>query len=202
MELKVKQISILTLSEINFDINQAGIYGIIGKNGIGKSTLFSVLSKEISISKGTIESGRVAYLPDVEVFNGNLSASDYFQLLNKKELKIASRLSTTFGMDKFIHQRIGKYSLGMKQLFAVTFCFAMNSDVLIIDELFSGLDVAIKRKVIDELRSLGERKIVLFTSHHLKEVENICTQTYLLSENGLHLVEDFVLAAEEIGANY
>ena len=202
MGLTVKNVSIPTLSEINFEIVQPGIYGVIGRNGIGKSTLFSILSKEISIREGTIESGRVAYLPDIEVFNGNLTASDYFQLLNKEEMAIASRLSTAFGADKFGHQKIGKYSLGMKQLFAVIFCFAMDSDVLIIDELFSGLDVAIKTKVIAELRQLGERKIILFTSHHLKEVENIYNQTYLLSENGLHIVEDFTLAAEEIGANY
>jgi ABC-2 type transport system ATP-binding protein len=197
--LKIDNLKIPDIKPFSFELSKNGLYGLIGRNGIGKSTLFSVLSGEIAVSQGRIESGSVAYLPGVDNFDENLKAADYYAVLSIAERIRAMKLAKLFSADKFADKRIGKYSLGMRELFATILTFSVNSDVLIIDELFSGLDVAVKAKVYEVVRKISAQKIVILTSHHLKEIEHFCDETYLLSESGISKVEDFDVAAREIG---
>lgn len=199
MTLKIKNLKLPEIAAFDFEISENGLYGIIGRNGIGKSTLFSVLSGEIGISQGEIEGGRVAYLPDVEGFDGNLKMKDYFNILKPNEQEKARRLLKIFKANKFEKKRIGKFSLGMKELFATILCFSIDCEVLIIDELFSGLDISKKAKVYEEVKQVAQHEIVLLTSHNLKEIEHFCEATYLLTEEGLKRVTDFDEAAKAIG---
>ncbi|MDR0199953.1 MAG: ATP-binding cassette domain-containing protein [Streptococcaceae bacterium] len=199
MPLEIKNLVLPGITPFSIDIKENGLYGLIGKNGIGKSTLFSVLSGEIAFSQGLVRAGRVAYLPDVECFDGNLSANDYFKLLNTEEYEKALRQAKKFGVADYLKLKVSKYSLGMKQRLATVLSFSINCDVLIIDELFSGLDVAVKSAVYEELNKMASEKIVLLTSHNLKEIEHFCEKTFLLSETGIHEVKDFDDAAKEIG---
>ena len=199
MILKIKNLKIPDIAPLNFEISANGLYGLIGRNGIGKSTLFGILSGEIGFSQGEIENGRVAYLPNVESFEESLKMHDYFKILKNSEQDRARELSLTFGADKFAKKRIGQFSLGMKELFATILSFSIDCDILIIDELFSGLDVSKKALVYEEVKKIAQEKIVLLTSHNLKEIEHFCDQAYLLSEKGLTLVTNFDEAAKEIG---
>lgn len=124
---------------------------------------------------------------------------DYFKILKNSEQDRARELSLTFGADKFAKKRIGQFSLRMKELFATILSFSIDCDILIIDELFSGLDVSKKALVYEEVKKIAQEKIVLLTSHNLKEIEHFCDQAYLLSEKGLTLVTNFDEAAKEIG---
>ncbi|RZI49344.1 AAA family ATPase [Lactococcus kimchii] len=199
MVLKVQNIKLPDIPPFDFELKDNGLYGLIGRNGIGKSTLFGVLAGGVGSSTAQIISGRVAYLPDVESFDENLKMKDYFSILTPVERKKAQELLTTFGADKFQKKRIGQFSLGMKELFATILSFSIECDVLIIDELFSGLDVSKKALVYKEIEKVAREKTVLLTSHNLKEIEHFCDKTYLLSEGGLSLVTDFDAAAQEIG---
>lgn len=199
MPLIIKSLKLPDTASFDLEFNENGLYGIIGRNGIGKSTLFSVISGEIAHSIGTITSCRVAYLPDVESFDENLSAKDYFSILSDDEKSEALRLTAFFSANSFYQKKIENYSLGMKELFATILCFSMQCEVLIIDELFSGLDVAIKVKVYQVLKEFSKTHIVLLTSHDLREIEHFCQTTFLLSEKGLTLVTDFQAAKKEIG---
>ncbi|GAB2024824.1 AAA family ATPase [Lactovum odontotermitis] len=197
--LKIINLKLPDIAPFSFELKAKGLYGLIGRNGIGKSTLFSILAGETGASGGRIETRRVAYLPSVDVFDENLKASDYYSILSKKEKARAIKYSRLFSAGKFADKRIGKYSLGMKQLFATILSFSVSSDVLIIDELFSGLDVAVKSKVYEVVQEISKQKIVILTSHNLKEIEHFCDVTYLLSETGISQVDDFAEAAREIG---
>ena len=188
MILKIKNLKIPDIAPLNFEISENGLYGLIGRNGIGKSTLFGILSGEIGFSQGEIENGRVAYLPNVESFEESLKMHDYFKILKNSEQDRARELSLTFGADKFAKKRIGQFSLGMKELFATILSFSI-----------SGLDVSKKALVYEEVKKIAQEKIVLLTSHNLKEIEHFCDQAYLLSEKGLTLVTNFDEAAKEIG---
>ena len=199
MVLKLQNIRLSDITPFDFELTENGLYGIIGRNGIGKSTLFGLLAGEIANSQAQIMSGRVAYLPDVESFDEQLKMKDYFSILKKSEHDKAQKFLKTFGADKFQKKRIGQFSLGMKELFATILSFSIDCDVLIIDELFSGLDVSKKALVYEEVKKIAQEKIVLLTSHNLKEIEHFCDKTYLLSESGLTLVTDFDEAAKEIG---
>lgn len=197
--LKIIDLKLPDIEPFSFELQRNGLYGLIGRNGIGKSTLFYVLSGEINPSQGEIESGRVAYLPDFENFDENLKSTDYYSILSTSERRQALKFSSLFFANEFEDKRIGKYSLGMKQLFATILSFSVKSDVLIIDELFSGLDVAVKSRVYEMVKEIATKKIVILTSHNLKEIEHFCDQTYLLSETGISQVDDFEAAAREIG---
>lgn len=199
MSLKINNLKLPDINSFDFELLDNGLYGVIGRNGIGKSTLFSVLSGEILTSQGKIKSGRVGYLPDTECFNDNLTAKTYFEALNPNEQEKAKIFSKRLGADKFQKKKIGQFSLGMKELFATILSFSVDCDILIIDELFSGLDVSKKALVYEEVKKIAQEKIVLLTSHNLKEIEHFCDQTYLLSEKGLTLVTNFDEAAKEIG---
>ncbi|MDR0199181.1 MAG: AAA family ATPase [Streptococcaceae bacterium] len=199
MPIHIKNLKLPEIEAFDFELLKNGLYGMIGRNGIGKSTFFSALSGESSISQGEIESGRVAYLPDVESFDGNLNCGDYFAILKPEEKENAEKYAKILGADKFGKKRIGKFSLGMKELFATVLSFSVDCEILIIDELFSGLDVAVKARVYKELAKVAKEKIVILTSHNLKEIEHFCDKTYLLSEHGVSEVTDFEVAAREIG---
>lgn len=197
--LRIKNLKIPELAPFDFELQDKGSYGIIGRNGIGKSTFFSVLSGEIPSRQAELEVGQVVYIPDIESFDDNLTALDYFSILNSQEAQRAREFSDLFGLTSYQKKRIGKYSLGMKQLLATILSFSLDSEVLIIDELFSGLDVAVKAKVYQVLKTISKEKIVLLTSHQLKEIEHFCDKTFLLSETGLEEVHDFDAAAKVIG---
>lgn len=187
------------IAPIDFELEKAGLYGLIGKNGIGKSTFYSILSGEISVKQGDIQVGRVSYLPAIEYFDENLSGWDYLKLLDEAEYQKSLKMASFFGADSYLSRKIGKYSFGMKQLFATILAFSTPSDILIIDELFNGLDVLVKSKVFQELQKCAQEKIVLYTSHNLKEVEQCCDQTFILTERGINPVTNFKTAAQEIG---
>lgn len=199
MALRIKNLSLPGIKTFDFFLPENGLYGLIGRNGIGKSTLFSVLSGEIAISEGEILAGRVAYLPDVESFDKNLRMKDYFSVLGETAEKRALELVKIFGASEFENKKIEKFSLGMKELFATILSFSVDCDVLLIDELFSGLDVSKKALVYEELSEVAKKEIVILTLHQLKEIEHFCDKTFLLSEEGLELVNDFDSAAQVIG---
>ncbi|MQW23545.1 MULTISPECIES: ATP-binding cassette domain-containing protein [unclassified Lactococcus] len=199
MILKIEHLKLPELAPFDFEIKENGLYGVIGRNGIGKSTLFSILSGQIGLTEGKIKAGRVAYLASVETFDENLKMNDYFKILKMNERQKAERLLHVFEAEKISKKHIGTFSLGMKEFFATILCLSVGCEILVIDELLSGLDISKKAKVYEEIKSLATEKIILITSHHLKEIEHFCDQTYLLSEEGLHLVTDFEAAAQAIG---
>lgn len=199
MTLNIKNLNLPEIENINFKLESNGLFGLIGKNGIGKSTFFDVLSGDILIKNAEIEVGEIAYIPDINSLDGNLKMDDYINLLTSDEQQEALRLQKDFKTEVYADKKIGKFSLGMKQLFATVLLFSKQSDLMIIDELFSGLDISIKQKVYSELKKLAKSKIILVTSHQLQEIELLCETTYLLSERGLSRVTDFHEAAKEIG---
>ncbi|MDR2976994.1 MAG: ATP-binding cassette domain-containing protein [Streptococcaceae bacterium] len=200
MPLTIKNLKFLNNeAPIDFEIKENGLYGLIGKNGIGKSTLYSVISGEIAIKQGQVITGQVVYFPSVENFDENLNGWNYLRLLDDHHFEYAKKLAENIGADSYLSKKIGKYSFGMKQLFAAILSFSTPSEILLIDELFNGLDVLVKSKVIYELRKISHEKIILYTSHNLKEIEQCCDQSFILTTRGIEEVSDFEAAAQEIG---
>lgn len=199
MELTIKNLKLPELEPVNFELKAAGLYGLVGRNGIGKSTLFSILSGEISAKTGEIYHEKLAFFPGVEYFDPALSGWDYIKMLEGANYEEAQRLAKFFGADSYLSKKIGHYSFGMQQLFATILSFSVPSELLVIDELFNGLDVFVKSKVFYELKKISQEKIVLYTSHNLKEIEQFCDQTFILTEKGINPVTDFKEAAREIG---
>ncbi|MDR1568704.1 MAG: ATP-binding cassette domain-containing protein [Streptococcaceae bacterium] len=139
-EIQVKNLTTDLFKNLSFELFQNGLYGFVGRNGIGKSTLFSILNKEIKISIGEIKVGKVCYIPSLEIFDKNITANDYFKLLSDEEKITLNKNLELMGNPDFFNKKIGTYSLGMKELFAFIFAISIESDILILDELIDGLD--------------------------------------------------------------
>lgn len=133
MILKIEHLKLPELAPFNFEITENGLYGVIGRNGIGKSTLFSIVAGQIGLTEGKIKAGRVAYLASVETFDENLKMN---------ERQKVERLLHVFEAEKISKKHIGTFSLGMKELFATILCLSVDCKILIIDELLSGLDIS------------------------------------------------------------
>ena len=172
MKLIINNLTTFTLSNICLTLDKPGLYGIIGRNGTGKSTLFTAINKEmnyegdIQISDGWHQ-GRVSYVATLDIFDPNLRAIDYIKVLTKTELKSAEKYMPLFSASRFFKRPIKKYSLGMKEILAFIYTVSLEADLIIVDELMNGLDNAMRAKAFQILKELSKTKIILLTSHIL-----------------------------------
>ncbi|WP_251711733.1 ATP-binding cassette domain-containing protein [Lactococcus ileimucosae] len=196
MKLAINNLTTHTLSNVCLTLDRPGLYGIIGRNGTGKSTLFTAINDEMNfegeilISDGWHQ-GRVSYVATLDIFDSNLKAADYIKVLRGKEWEHAQKYMPLFSASRFFEKPIKKYSLGMKEILAFIYTVSLEADVIIVDELINGLDNAMRAKAFQILKELSETKIILLTSHILEEVERYCDKVYFLSKYGFDDVLDF-----------
>ncbi|MFC5630059.1 MULTISPECIES: ATP-binding cassette domain-containing protein [Streptococcus] len=196
MSLQVKNLNTDIFHDLNFTISNQGIFGIIGRNGVGKSTLFSIINKEVLIKSGGLQCGRISYIPNLDIFDKHLAAQDYVNLLSSDEKKRFNFYLKQMGGADYLKKKIGKYSLGMKELFTFVYSLSINSDVLILDELLDGLDETRRFRAYQILKEHSREKIILFTSHNLSEVFSVCDTVFLLEMNGLKEIKQPDVARE------
>lgn len=196
--LQVKHLTTVIFEDLNFDISNSGLYGFIGRNGVGKSTLFSLFNGEIPLQDANIEIGKVAYIPSLDIFDMHMTAKDYLGLLSAEEQKTFQNNLDKMGGADFLSKKIGKYSLGMKELFAFLYIISIESEVVILDELLDGLDERRRFAAYDLLKQNSQEKIILLTSHNLSEVFEHCERVYLLEKDSVVIVDDLTAAQAKI----
>lgn len=196
MKLVINNLTTSTLSNVHLTLDKPGLYGIIGRNGTGKSTLFTAINKEMNyegeilISDGWHQ-GRVSYVATLDIFEPNLRAKDYIKVLKGKEWENAQKYMPLFSASRFFEKPIKKYSLGMKEILAFIYTVSLEADLIIVDELMNGLDNAMRAKAFQILKELSKTKIILLTSHILEEVEKHCDKVYFLSKYGFDDILNF-----------
>lgn len=179
---------------INFDLYRGEVLGIIGKNGAGKSTLLKMLSRITEPTEGRIDLyGRVASLLEVGTgFNPDLTGKENIYLngtilgLTRKEIDEQYDSIVEFsGIEKFIETPVKRYSSGMKVRLAFAVAAHLNPEILIIDEVLAVGDAEFQKKCLGKMQDIasGEGRTVLFVSHDMAAVRNLCTRALLL-QNG------------------
>jgi lipopolysaccharide transport system ATP-binding protein len=190
---KEKKKDFWALRDINFEVNKGDVVGLIGKNGSGKSTLLKIISKIISPTEGKIIiKGRVASL--LEVGTGfhpeltgreNICLNSAIHRMPQKELREKFNQIIEFsGIEKFLDTPVKFYSTGMYVRLAFAIAIHLDSDILLIDEVLSVGDYEFQKKClakIDNITKVGGRTII-FVSHNLEEVKNICNKVVLLMD--------------------
>jgi lipopolysaccharide transport system ATP-binding protein len=187
------------LQDINFEVERGEVLGIIGKNGAGKSTLLKILSKVTAPTTGSIKyNGRIASLLEVGTgFNGEMSGRENIFLngailgMTKKE--IASKLDEIIdfsGCERYIDTPVKRYSSGMYVRLAFAVAAFLEPDILIIDEVLAVGDAEFQKKAIGKMQDIsrGQGRTVLFVSHNMEAVKQLCTRGVLL-ENGCVVLE-------------
>ena len=181
------------LKNINIDVNKGTILGIIGKNGAGKSTLLKILSRITAPSKGTINiKGRVASLLEIGTgFHGELSGLENIYLngailgMNRKEIDNKLKSIVDFsGVNRYINTPVKRYSSGMYVRLAFAVAAHLDSNILLIDEVLAVGDAEFQKKCLDKMGNIANGgRTILFISHNLKAIANLCNRVVLL-ENG------------------
>jgi len=182
------------LKDINFEVEQGDILGIIGKNGAGKSTLLKILSRITEPTTGQIEiNGRVASLLEVGTgFNPELTGRENTYLngtilgMRKKEIDSKFDAIVDFsGVEKFIDTPVKRYSSGMRVRLAFAVAAFLEPEILIIDEVLAVGDAEFQKKCLGKMQDIsqGEGRTVLFVSHNMTAVRSLCKSGIYL-ENG------------------
>jgi lipopolysaccharide transport system ATP-binding protein len=199
------------LQDINFEVERGEVLGIIGKNGAGKSTLLKILSKVTAPTTGSIKSrGRIASLLEVGTgFNGEMTGRENIFLngailgMTKKE--IASKLDEIIefsGCERYIDTPVKRYSSGMTVRLAFAVAAFLEPEVLVVDEVLAVGDAEFQKKAIGKMQDIskGEGRTVLFVSHNMAAVKQLCTRGIVLeygkvvfSDTG-HNAVDFYLS--------
>ncbi|WP_046755600.1 ABC transporter ATP-binding protein [Kordia jejudonensis] len=183
------------LKEVSFNVEKGEVLGIIGKNGAGKSTLLKLLSKVTTPTTGTIRSrGRIASLLEVGTgFHPELTGKENIFLngailgMTKAEIKTKFDEIVEFaGVQRYVNTPVKRYSSGMKVRLAFAVAAHLEPEILVVDEVLAVGDAEFQKKAIGKMQDIakGEGRTVLFVSHDMTNIQNLCTKSILL-ENGM-----------------
>jgi lipopolysaccharide transport system ATP-binding protein len=184
---------VYSLRDINFEIQQGEAVGIIGKNGAGKSTLLKILSRVTSPTTGKIEiKGRIASLLEVGTgFHPELTGRENIYLngaiLGMRKKEITRKLDEIIdfsGVERYIDTPVKRYSSGMYVRLAFAVAAHLESEILIVDEVLAVGDAEFQKKCLGKLGdvSKGEGRTVLFVSHNLGAINQLCTKGIVLNK--------------------
>ena len=217
--------SFTAVDHVNLHIPMGSVYGLIGRNGAGKTTIMRMLAALTKPSEGTIENGSndpldnmsfrvksgmvfpvIGVLIDTPALYRNLSAFDNLEI---KRLAIgyegpvtSEKLLYDVGLSQWAKVRAGSFSYGMRQRLALALALTGDPDLLILDEPINGMDPAGIRDIRALIQKLNkqEGKTILISSHILEELAKTATHFGILN-NG-QLVRELTiaeLAASSVG---
>ena len=182
------------LKDINFEVHQGDVLGIIGKNGAGKSTLLKILSKVTTPTTGTIKAaGRIASLLEVGTgFHPEMTGRENIfmngAIMGMTKLEIARKFDEIVdfsGIERYIDTPAKRYSSGMTVRLGFAIAAHLDPEILVVDEVLAVGDAEFQKKAIGKMQdvSRGEGRTVLFVSHNMTAVKNLC-KTGIMLRNG------------------
>lgn len=180
------------LKDLNFDIKQGDRLGIIGHNGAGKSTLLKILSQITSPTEGSIKiKGRIASLLEVGTgFHAELTGRENIfmngAILGMTHAEIDRKVNQIIEFSEIgehIDTPVKRYSSGMYVRLAFAVAAHLDSEILIADEVLAVGDAAFQKKALGKMNELstGQGRTVLFVSHNMAQVKNLCNKGMVLS---------------------
>jgi lipopolysaccharide transport system ATP-binding protein len=182
---------IWALRNINFEVQQGEVLGIIGRNGAGKSTLLKILSKVTAPTTGVVKSkGKVASLLEVGTgFHPELSGRDNIFIngailgMTKKEIqKKFDEIVDFSGVERYIDTPVKRYSSGMYVRLAFAVAAHLEPEILIVDEVLAVGDAEFQKKCLGKMNDVSERegRTVLFVSHNMAAVSALTNRSFCM----------------------
>lgn len=193
------------VSDLSFRVDSGQIYGFLGPNGAGKSTTMNIMAGCLSATEGRVRidgydifeqadqaKRRIGYLPEQPPLYMNESPLEYLRFVGEAkglrgaELRrqIADVIAQT-KIESVQHRRISTLSKGYRQRVGIAQALLGNPEVIILDEPTVGLDPLQIIEIRALIKELGQTHTVIFSSHILSEVQNICDQILILSKGQL-----------------
>jgi len=188
---------IWALKDVSFTVEQGEVLGIIGRNGAGKSTLLKILSRVTAPTSGRIRvKGRVASLLEVGTgFHPELTGRENVYLngailgMTRQEVtRKFDEIVDFAGVEKFIDTPVKRYSSGMYVRLAFAVAAHLDPEILVVDEVLAVGDAEFQKKCLGKMGEVAQGgRTVLFVSHNLKAIQNLCGKTVLIKNGELSL---------------
>ena len=188
-----KPTTLRALNDVSFAVQEGEILGIIGPNGAGKSTLLKILSRIVLPTEGYIRGrGKISSL--LEIGTGfhyelsgreNIFLSGYMLGMKKQEIyKRFDEIVEFSGVEAFLDTPVKRYSSGMYVRLAFAVAAHLEPDILIVDEVLAVGDAEFQRKCMGKMKEVSSTKgrTILFVSHNMQAVTNLCTNALLLQK--------------------
>jgi lipopolysaccharide transport system ATP-binding protein len=208
-----------SLKDINFEVNQGEVLGIIGKNGAGKSTLLKILSQVTTPTTGEVKvKGRIASLLEVGTgFHQDLSGRENIFLngailgMTKSEIKSKFDEIVEFsGVAKYLDTPVKRYSSGMMVRLGFAVAAHLEPEILIVDEVLAVGDAEFQKKCLGKMKDVsGQGRTVLFVSHSMPSMRALCSSIMILKQGCIHDVGDtnamivkYLSSENNSGTNY
>ena len=192
---------LVVLDGLDLDIQNGGIFAILGPNGSGKTTLIKCLLGMVIPNKGEIVfqgetvnkkwsyRNDISYLPQIANFPPNITVRELIRMVENLRPKEANydTLLERFGLNEFMGQKLGNLSGGTKQKVNIVLTFMFDSNVIILDEPTTGLDpiaLIYLKELIEKEKSRG--KTILITTHIMSVVEELADEIVFLLEGNIY----------------
>lgn len=187
--LEKKYATQLILEKINLKINTFGIYGLVGKNGQGKTTLFKCIlglekyKGESYINNSKIALHNVAWCPAEPSIYGELTAKEFYEFYKNLLDLNQTIISPLFEVPE--NKLIREFSTGMKKKVYLNAIFQKSYPIYFLDEPFNGLDLESNHILIQYLIKKSKESIILISSHIMDVLYNNCEQIFVVNNKNL-----------------
>lgn len=197
------------LRDITIDVHQGDVIGIIGKNGAGKSTLLKLLSRVTAPTTGNIRvRGRIASLLEVGTgFHPEMTGRENIYMngaiMGMTRHEISRKLDEIVdfaGVERYVDTPVKRYSNGMSVRLGFAVAAFLEPEILVVDEVLAVGDAEFQRKAIGKMQDVtrGEGRTVLFVSHNMAAVSNLCQRGIVLKDGTI----DYMGGADEAIGHY
>ena len=183
------------LKDVSFGVEKGKIYGIIGRNGSGKTVLFKCICGLLNIDTGTIQVDRSQLGVIIEEpgflrqYTGKRNLELLVSLSGKSHMDIVEVMQLV-GLGDAISKKVGKYSMGMRQRLGIAQAIMENQQILILDEPMNGLDNQGVREMRELFICLKEKGItIILASHNREDIEMLCDHVYEIDAGELRVYE-------------
>ncbi|MDQ0229894.1 ABC transporter ATP-binding protein [Metabacillus malikii] len=193
---------------LSFTINKGEVFGFLGPNGAGKTTTIRMMVGLISITKGDIliegksiktnfkeairHVGAIVENPEMYPYmSGWKNLLHYARMIDGISKDRINEVIKLVGLEKAIHEKVGRYSLGMRQRLGIAQALLHNPSILILDEPTNGLDPSGIREIRQYIRNLAEKEqvAVIVSSHLLSEMEMMCDRIGVINNGRIIAIE-------------
>lgn len=178
------------LDNLSFSFDSSRIVGLIGKNGVGKTTIMKIMNGNIVNFKGKVNLNQnIGYLIEHPKLYQDLSGIKNLKTISNIlgvtfDKDYANKIIKAFDMESYINKKVKKYSLGMKQKLAIAVSLINKPNYLILDEPTNGMDPDGSIDVLNTIKNITNEfnMRVLISSHKLEDIELICDRAVFLRD--------------------
>ncbi len=208
MELKITNLNKSygekkVLENVEFTFEEGKIYGLLGRNGAGKTTFFNALNSDIEVDSAlfyldnkpldTKDIGYVTSTPIVPEFLTGKEFLKFYIDINKDKIKDKKSLEEYFDLVKINKKDqnilLKEYSQGMKNKIQILINIITNPKIILLDEPLTSLDIVVQQDMKNLLKSLKKDHIIIFSTHILELATDLCDEIVILNNKKLELVK-------------